>query len=71
MQNLDYVKGKLREWNKTNLGNLKVNKEKLCVELIDIDKIAKDDVGRYVELGVKRRDVLCSLDRNIKVEEKF
>lgn len=71
MQRLAYAKGKLWDWNKSTFGNLKVTKEKLCAELIEIDKLAEEDIGSSIELGARRRDVLCSLEGNIKAEEIF
>lgn len=54
MEKLVYVKGKLKEWNKTSFGNLELNKVKLHEELSVIDKLLEDNVGGTVELGTTK-----------------
>lgn len=71
MQKLTFVKGKLWEWNKSTFGNLQVMKEKLCSELNDIDRLMEEEGGRSVELGVRRREIVCAIERNIKAEKIF
>lgn len=40
-------------------------------ELLDINNMLEEVKGRSEELGIKRRDVLCSLERCIKAEETY
>lgn len=71
MQKLTYVKGKLRDWNRSTFGNLKVNKAKLSKEVTCIDKMVEDGSRKKEEFSFKRSVVLGDLERNIKAEEIF
>lgn len=69
MQKLGYVKGKLQAWNRSTFGNLKANMDKLNEELIVINKTVEEELGILEELRLQRRDVVASLNRNIKAKE--
>lgn len=71
MKKLGFIKGKLRKWNRSTFGNLRVNKDKLLSELQHIDSLLEYDDIRPEDLSYKRKDVMVDLERNVNAEELF
>lgn len=52
---LGFLKRKLREWNKSSFDNMRANKDRLFIELQQVDYLMEVEENRLKELNCKRK----------------
>lgn len=71
MKKLGFIKGKIREWNRSSFGNLGANKDRLLSELQLVDSLMERDDNRPKDLNCQRKTVMAELERVLNAEECF
>lgn len=69
MKKLYYVKMKLIEWNKKKIRKISANKQKIWVEIQEIDKKVEENGILEEEDAVKKKKISKEMDEVLRGEE--